>query len=109
MFTLHNPMKVVGIGSEKGRCWEYLPFMTTSVEEANDIMNSDDFDFPQLDEEYAIRELEELEKRAKEGFTTETSKHQFNLPNISSREINSIVLSLNDMKKQLKKRVSVIK
>ncbi len=108
VFTLHNPMKVVGIGREKGRCWEYLPFMTTNIHEADAIMNSDDFDFLQLDEEYAIRELEDLAERVKEGFTAETSKYNFNLPSISTAEINSIVLSLNEMKNSITKRVSII-
>lgn len=108
VFTLHNPMKVVGIGREKGRCWEYLPFMTTNVKEANKIMNSNDFDFLQLDEEYAIRELEDLADRAKDGFIAETSKYNFNLPSISTAEINSIVLSLNEMKDSITKRVSII-
>lgn len=108
VFTLHNPMKVVGIGREKGRCWEYLPFMTTNIEEANQIMNSSDFDFLQLDEEYALRELEDLEERTKEGFTAETSKYSFNLPSISSAEINSIVLSLEGMRKKITERVSII-
>lgn len=108
VFTLHNPMKVVGIGREKGRCWEYLPFMTTNIHEANQIMNSSDFDFLQLDEEYALRELEDLEERVKEGFTTETSKYSFNLPSISSSEINSIVLSLEGMRKKITERVSII-
>jgi len=109
VFTLHNPMKVVGIGREKGRCWEYLPFMTTNIEEANEIMDSNVFDFLQLDEEYAIRELEGLVEKAKEGFTAETSKYNFNLPSISTAEINSIVLSLNEMKKTIAKRVSLVK
>jgi hypothetical protein len=97
VFTLHNPMKVVGIGREKGRCWEYLPFMTTNTKEADAIMNSDDFDF-----------LEDLANRAKEGFTAETSKYNFNLPSISTAEINSIVLSLEGMKNSITKRVSII-
>lgn len=109
VFTLHNPMKVVGIGREKGRCWEYLPFMTTNVKEADQIMNSRDFDFLQLDEEYAIRELKNLATIAKEGFTVEASKYDFNLPSISTVEINSIVLSLNEMKKTISKRVSLVK
>jgi hypothetical protein len=109
VFTLHNPMKVVGIGVEKGRCWEYLPFMTTNVKEADQIMNSRDFDFLQLDEEYAIRELEALEERAKEGFTAESRKYDFNLPSISTAEINSIVLSLTDMKKTIADRISLVK
>jgi hypothetical protein len=108
VFTLHNPMKVVGIGSEKGRCWEYLPFMTTNVKEANAIMNSRSFDFLQIDEEYAIKELEDLATKAKEGFVVEASKYEFNIPSISSAEINSIVLSLGEMKDKITKRVSVI-
>lgn len=108
VFTLHNPMKVVGIGREKGRCWEYLPFMTTTVKEANKIMNSKDFDFLQLDEEYAIRELEDLANRAKEGFTVESTKYDYNLPSISTAEINSIVLSLEEMKASITKRVNII-
>ena len=108
VFTLHNPMKVVGIGTEKGRCWEYLPFMTTSVDEANEIMNDKDFDFLELDEAYAIRELENLAEKAKEGFQTETSKHDFNLPSISVHEINNIVKSLDEMKSEISSRVSNI-
>jgi len=102
-------MKVVGIGREKGRCWEYLPFMTTTVKEADAIMNSRDFDFLQLDEDYALRELEGLAEKAKEGFTVETNKYNFNLPSISTAEINSIVLSLSEMKKTITKRVSLVK
>ena len=108
VFTLHNPMKVVGIGTEKGRCWEYLPFMTTSVDEANEIMNDKEFDFLELDEAYAIRELENLAEKAKEGFQTETSKHDFNLPSISVHEINNIVKSLDEMKSEISSRVSNI-
>lgn len=108
VFTLHNPMKVVGIGTVKGRCWEYLPFMTTNIKEADAIMNSNDFDFLQLDEEYAINELKDLTNRVQEGFTAETSKYSFNLPSISTVEINSIVLSLSKMTEKVTKRVSII-
>jgi len=109
VFTLINPMKVVGIGTEKGRCYEYLPFMLTTVEEADQIMNDENFDFLQLDEEYAIKELDSLAEKAKEGFAVETKKHQFNMPQISSKELNNIVISLNQMKSQIKNRVSSLK
>lgn len=108
VFTLHNPMKVVGIGSEKGRCWEYLPFMTTTVSEADEIMNSGDFDFLQLDEQYAIDELEGLTEKIKSGFAVESKKYEINLPSISSSEITKIVKSLEEMKDSISKRVSVI-
>jgi len=109
VMTLHNPMKVVGIGTEKGRCWEYLPFMLTTVQEADQIMNDRSFDFLQLDEQYAIRELESLAEKAKEGFATEAKKHEFNMPSISAAEINAIVLNLTEMKAKITNRVNTIK
>ena len=105
VMTLHNPMKVVGIGTEKGRCWEYLPFMLTTVAEADQIMNDRSFDFLQLDEQYAIRELESLAEKAQSGFTAESKKHEFNLPHLSSLELRAIVGSLEDMKNEIVNRV----
>ena len=109
VMTLHNPMKVVGIGAVKGRCWEYLPFMLTTVAEADQIMNDRSFDFLQLDEQYAIRELESLTEKVKEGFATEAKKYEFNLPQISASEINMIVSNLSEMKTKIKDRVVTIK
>jgi hypothetical protein len=109
VMTLHNPMKVVGIGREKGRCWEYLPFMLTTVAEADQIMNDRSFDFLQLDEQYAIRELESLTEKVKDGFATEAKKYEFNLPQISASEINMIVANLSEMKTKIKDRVVTIK
>jgi hypothetical protein len=109
VMTLHNPMKVVGIGAVKGRCWEYLPFMLTTVAEADQIMNDRSFDFLQLDEEYAIRELESLTEKVKEGFSVEAKKYEFNLPQISASEINMIVSNLSEMKTKIKDRVVTIK
>jgi hypothetical protein len=108
VFTLHNPMKVVGIGTEKGRCYEYLPFMTTTVQEADEIMNSRDFDFLQLDEAYAINELKGLEEKVKAGFVAEAKKYDFNLPHISAAEIKNIVSSLEEMKNEIANRINVI-
>lgn len=109
VLILINPMKVVGIGQHKGRCYEYLPIMTVPREEATQILHDGMFDTLQLDEEYAIRELESLVEKAKEGFATEAKKYEFNIPQISHREINNIVLSLNEMKNKITKRVSTIK
>jgi len=105
VLVLINPMKVVGIGQHKGRCYEYLPIMTVPREEATEILHDLDFDTLELDEDYAIRELESLAEKAKAGFVAETTKYQFNLPHISTTEIDSIVLSLEDMKSEIEKRV----
>lgn len=108
VFTLHNPMKVVGIGNEKGRCYEYLPFMTTSVNEANDIMRSRDFDFLQLDEKYAIDELANLEENVNKGFAAEATKHEFNIPTLSSKEMKNIISSLEEIAEEVKARIVTI-
>jgi hypothetical protein len=109
VIVLINPMKVVGIGTHKGRCYEYLPIMTVPREEATRILHDGMFDTLQLDEEYAIRELESLTEKAKEGFATESKKYEFNLPAISATEIGNIVATLNQMKDVISKRVSTIK
>lgn len=109
VIVLINPMKVVGIGTHKGRCYEYLPIMTVPREEATKILHDGMFDTIQLDEEYAIRELESLAEKAKEGFATEAKKYEFNLPQISASEINTIVSNLSEMKAKIKNRVNTIK
>lgn len=109
VIVLINPMKVVGIGQHKGRCFEYLPIMTVPRDEATRILHDGQFDTLQLDEEYAIRELESLLERAKEGFATESKKYEFNMPAISASEINTIVLNLNEMKAKIVNRVTTIK
>tara|TARA_R100000541_G_scaffold25800_3_gene35398 strand:+ start:1067 stop:2515 length:1449 start_codon:yes stop_codon:yes gene_type:complete len=108
VLVLINPMKVVGIGEHKGRCYEYLPIMTVPREEATTILHDLRFNTLMLDEDYAIRELEELETKAKEGFTTEINKHEFNIPHMSYTEIEDIVANLSKMRDTISERVSRI-
>ena len=105
VLVLINPMKVVGIGQHKGRCYEYLPIMTVPREEATEILHDLDFSTLELDEDYAIRELENLSEKAKEGFVAESKKYEFNLPHISTVEISNIVDALDEIKKVISKRV----
>ena len=108
VLILINPMKVVGIGELKGRCYEYLPIMTVPTEESTTILHDLDFDTLELDEDYAIRELQNLADKAKVGFVIEASKHQFNIPAMTHAQIESIAASLDEMKYTLSKRVSII-
>ena len=108
VLVLINPMKVVGIGQHKGRCYEYLPIMTVPREEATSILHDLAFNTLELDESYAVKELESLTERAKEGFTVEANKHEFNLPTLSSEELRKIVGSLEEMKKEISKRIVTI-
>jgi hypothetical protein len=108
VLVLINPMKVVGIGESKGRCYEYLPIMTVPREEATEILHDLDFDTLQLDESYAIRELQNLAEKAKEGFTAEAKKYDFNLPALSAVEVYTIVRSLDEIKEEISGRIITI-
>jgi len=108
VLMLINPMKVVGIGSAKGRCYEYLPIMTVPRDEATQILRDLDFDTIDLDEFYVETQLESLSEKAMEAFTEETKKYQFNLSPISSSEIGKIVKNLNKIKDDLRKRVQEV-
>ena len=108
MLILINPMKVVGIGTAKGRCYEYLPIMTVPREEATTILHDLDFDTIGLDDEYAIRELQGLAERAQAGFVAESRKYDFNIPNVSDAEIKGIAASLEDMMGEIVDRIMTI-
>ena len=105
VLVLINPMKVVGIGESKGRCYEYLPIMTVPTEEATEILHDLDFDTLELDESYAVRELDNLAEKAKQGFTAEAKKYDFNLPALSAVEVYTIVKSLDEIKQEISKRI----
>lgn len=108
VLMLINPMKIVGIGEKKGRCYEYLPISTVSRNEATKILHDLDFDTIDLDEFYVENELESLAEKAQKSFAVEFEKHQFNMPSISSSEIGNIVTALNKMKDELGSRVQEI-
>jgi len=105
VLILINPMKIVGIGEHKGRCYEYLPIMTVSREESTEILHDLDFDTLALDEAFVVRELQNLAEKAKEGFIIESTKHQFNIPPMSHIQINTIVTSLEEMRNSISSRV----
>lgn len=105
VLMLINPMKVVGIGEKKGRCYEYLPIMTVDREEATYILHDLDFDTLELDEQYVVKQLEGLNSKVKDGFAEESKKYEFNIPQISSSEINKIVSSLEEMKTIISNRI----
>jgi len=109
VLVLINPMKVVGIGEQKGRCYEYLPIMTVSREESTEILHDLDFDTLELDEAFVIRELQNLAEKAKEGFVVEAKKHQFNIPAMNISIIDNIVSSLEEMKDSISNRINIIK
>ena len=108
VLMLINPMKVVGIGTHKGRCYEYLPIMTVPRDEATQILHDLDFDTIDLDEFYVEHELNDLTTKAQEAFAEEAKKYNFNIPSVSRKQIDNIVEKLGAMKDELGKRVQEV-
>lgn len=108
VLVLINPMKVVGIGESKGRCWEYLPIMTVPREEATKLLHDLDFDTIGLDEEFTVKEMYGLKEKVVEGFTAEAKKYSVNFPTVSIEEVDSIVSNLNRMQFIISARVNKI-
>ena len=108
VLVLINPMKVVGIGESKGRCYEYLPIMTVPRDEATTLLHDLDFDTLELDDAYAINELDGLAEKVKAGFAAEAKKHAVNFPTISMNDVRDIINTLNEMKAVIGDRVKSI-
>ena len=108
VLVLINPMKVVGIGESKGRCWEYLPIMTVPREEATSLLHDLDFDTLELDEEFTIKEMLGLKEKVVDGFTAEAKKYSVNFPTVSMEEVSNIVNNLNRMQYIISARVNKI-
>jgi len=108
VLVLINPMKVVGIGESKGRCWEYLPIMTVPRDEATTLLHDLDFDALELDEEFTIKEMLGLKERVVEGFTAEAKKYSVNFPTVSMDEVSNIVSNLSRMQYIISARVNKI-
>jgi hypothetical protein len=108
VLVLINPMKVVGIGESKGRCWEYLPIMTVPREEATTLLHDLDFDALELDEAFTINEMQGLKDKVVDGFTAEAKKYSVNFPTVSMEEVSNIVDNLNRMQYIISVRVKSI-
>jgi hypothetical protein len=82
--------------------------MTVPREEATTILHDGAFDTLELDDAYAVRELEGLADKAKEGFAVEAKKYSFNIPSITSFEVERITASLDKMADELSRRVKIV-
>ena len=63
------------------------------------------FDTLELDEEYAIRDLSDIESKVAEGYAVESSKYAFTLPSISSSDIREVIMNLDQMKNEIEDRI----
>lgn len=107
VLMLINPMKVVGIGDSKGRCYEYLPIMTVAKDESTKILHDLDFDTLKLDDTYVMNQLAELDRLSTE-IQEDVNKHTYKVGKISVEELKKVVLNLDQIKDELRTRIQKI-
>lgn len=105
VLVLINPMKVVGIGEYKGRCYEYLPIMTVSTDESTEILHDLDFDTLELDESYAIHELNSIEEHLASEFVSEEDEERFRVPRLSPTDKSNLTSILDNLREEVSKRI----
>lgn len=106
ILMLVNPYNVVGLGTEKGRCSEYLPLCTISPDEEKTILDDPAFDSSELHEYYAQEQLKDLEERVKTDFAIESKKYSIkDSEDGFIRRAKDIIQSLESLKSQVADRV----
>ena len=84
-------------------------FATTLSKEEEHILDDESYDVMELGDIFEEKCSNDLVKYVQNSFTEEIKRHTFNIPAISNKEIQSIVLTLNEMKSSILNRVSEIK
>lgn len=105
ILMLVNPAKVVGIGPDKFRCYEYLPLCVTNHHEISKLMNSGEFDTTEIENRYYEEEVNSLEQVAKEEHVKEEERYNLIERNgqslVTKEEVNTIVGNLSSRIKQI--------
>ncbi len=76
----------------------------TLEEDERYILDEEDFDVQELGNIFEEKIMEDLEAHVKKGFAEEVKRHTYSLPEISAKEIKSIVANLNDIKSSISNR-----
>jgi len=103
----HNVVAIPDNGSKLRVC-EYFPIMTLDDNEMKKILGEPDFDTLEIDDGYVLEQLEDLEKKTKENFAMEAKKHTYKIPELAAKEVKTLVESLEEIKKELNKRVTQV-
>lgn len=109
ILVIINPMDVLAVpkgedGKLRTSRWFFASIL---AEEEQHILDNVDFDVTELGDRFEELCAENLEEYVKNGFAEEVKRHTFTLSNISSREIHSIINTLDRMRKTIEERVVV--
>lgn len=86
IMILVNPAKVVGLGSNKGRAYEYLPLCVIDRYEISRMMEEGTFDYTEIENKDYEEQMKTIEEDVKASFTKETTN--YGLVNRTNYEIN---------------------
>lgn len=101
-----NPMHVTGVGSYKATTWAYLPIMATEIEEAKELLLNQDFDSFELSFEQFEEGINgDLEETIKQGYVDAIHRDIFEIPTITSKDVQILVDNLESIKDIIKERV----
>lgn len=107
ILVIINPMDVLAVPvGEWGKlrtCRWF--FAMTLPEEEKYILDDEDFDVSELGDVFEEKCLKNMQEYVKNSFAEEVKRHTFTLSNISSKEVEKITLSLQEMKDTISKRV----
>lgn len=84
-------------------------FAMTLPEDEKFILDDDDFDVTELGDIFEEQCSTDLVNYVHNSIAEEVKRHTFSIPKLSGKDITNIVSSLDNMKKELTKRVSIIK
>ena len=107
ILVIINPMDVLAVPKGeigKLRTCRWFFAMTLEKDERY-ILDEEDFNVLELGDIYNEKCFENIEEHVKNGFTQEVKRHTFTLPTLSSKELSTIINSLEEMSNVINNRV----
>lgn len=83
-------------------------FATTLPEDEKYILDDEDFDVSDLGDIFEEECLKDMVNYVQNSFAEEVQRHTFQIPTLTASELSGIVLTLEEMKKEISKRVNLI-
>ncbi len=110
ILAICNPMDVVAVPNSecsKLRTCRWF-FASVLTKEDGRILNNDLFSVEDLGDQFEDEMLLDLENKVNQGFVEEVQRNSFTLQTISTKEIKSIVTSLEEMNSKINSRVKEV-
>ena len=107
ILVIINPMHVLAVPKGeigKLRTCRWFFAMTLEKDERY-ILDEEDFNVLELGDIYNEKCFEDIEEHVKNGFTEEVKRHTFTLPTLSSKELSTIINSLEEISNVINNRV----